>query len=685
MKKKILQFIEQSYILILKLLAILVFFGIISSFFWIESLFSDPTNPIDSFTHYYICSQIILLLFVLIILWSIKGWKAHTNTAASILTIAGVLGTFIGIFAGLQEFTTDSSMMQESISELLKGLKFAFGTSIVGIGSALLLKGIISPIAQGIQNRNNPILNESDVFIKKLSSSLREELQPLMKSGENDLPTQVANLVEALEKDKKTMSGILNEKVLPSLNTIRDSLTNENTSVLNRLQSLTSTVPEKIDALSNLQKDEGIQTRKSIADLQTAVTDKQNRTFIQLKTLTKNITYEHNRLRTEFETFSNNVTESFSKLATEELVKALKTVIDEFNTNMVNQFGENFKYLNEAVDSMVEWQKEHRQNLEKLTEEFQVAVEGIEESRKSVTSIAESSNQIAVRSESIVNCSEKLDPILHTLNGQLETFDKMSRNAQRAMPIIGRSINELTEGFAETVEKAIADSNASMEGQREAFEEQFNSLQESVDKTSNQFNNMTEQFSETIQTSIKESNENLDDQRQAFKEIHEGFETALNKSYQQVIEVVDDIKGQIDKVFEESAKQIVESTSEFTDNLSQQLEKPLNDFSNSLSENVKKSIETSQDSVDQQLRALQTQSDQLKDTLNQSVRDLRSQVNIFQQGLENALVESLNGLVGQLSSLSNKFVEDYEPLTEQLKNIVQMANNVQGQRIGPSF
>ncbi len=630
----------------------------------------------DLFTRRYVYFQIGVLLVVLGVLWWKKGWHTHTNTAASILTIVGVLGTFIGIFAGLQEFTTDSSMMQESISELLKGLKFAFGTSIVGIGSALILKGVISPIAQARQ-KNSPIKQERDEFIRDLSSELKTVLEPQVKHGENDLPSQVANLVEALEKDKETMSDILNEKVLPTLTIIRDSLTNEDTSVLNGLQSLTSTVSAKIDSVANLQKDEGIQTRKSIADLQTAVTDKQNQTFIQLKTLTKNITYEHNRLRTEFETFSNNVSESFSKLATEELIKALKTVIDEFNTNMVNQFGENFKHLNEAVDSMVEWQKEHRQNLEKLTEEFQVAVKGIEESRKSIESIAESSNQIAIRSESIVNCSEKLDPILHTLNGQLETFDKMSRNVQNAMPIIGRSINELTKGFSETVEKSIEDSNESMEGQRRAFEQQFNSLQESVDKTSNQLSNITKQFSETVQTSINESNENLDEQRQAFKEIHEGFETALNKSYQQAIGVVDDIKGQIDQVFKESAEQIVESTSEFTKNLSQQLEKPINDFSDNFSENVNKSIENSQDSVNQQLRALKAQSDQLDSVLRESVNTMQSQVDTLQAGLEKALEESLNGLVGQLTSLSNKFAEDYEPLTERLKDIVQITNDIQ--------
>lgn len=679
MRKKILQFLMYS--------GIFIVLGVISIFFWlwIKSLISDPLKPIDSFTQYYVLSQNFLLLFVLIILCAINGWKAHTNTAASILTIAGVLGTFIGIFAGLQEFTTDSSMLQESISELLKGLKFAFGTSIVGIGSALLLKGAISPFFQVIQNRNNPIKHESDVFIEKFSSSLKTELQPLVNSGENRLPSQVANLVEVLEKDKKSMNSILNDKVLPLLKTIRDSLTSEDTSVLNRLQSLTSTVPEKIDSLAKLQKDEGIQTRKSIVDLQTALTDKQNQTFIQLKTLTKNITYEHNKLRTEFEAFSNNVSETFSKLATDELIKALKSVIDEFNTNMVNQFGENFKHLNEAVDSMVEWQKEHRLNLEKLTEEFQIAAKSIEKSRESIISIAESSNQIAIRSESIVSSSEKLDPILHTLNGQLETFDKMSNNVQNAMPIIGRSINELTTGFSETVKKAIEDSHASMEGQREAFEEQYTSLQKSIDETSKQVSEMTTKFSETVHTIISDSNGNLDAQRQAFKDIYKEFGNALNNSSQQYKEIVNGIKEQIDRVFEESANQIVKSTSEFTKNLSQQLEKPLSDFSDNLSKNVNESIGKSQNSVDQQLDALKTQSEQLDRAIRESVNTMQAQVDVLQKGLEKALEESLNGLVGQLTSLSNKFAEDYEPLTRRLQRIVEIANDVQNQETDIHF
>ena len=38
-----------------------------------------------------------------------------------------------------------------------------------------------------------------------------------------------------------------------------------------------------------------------------------------------------------------------SKLATEQVIAALKTVIQDFNNNLAEQFGENFKQLNTAV------------------------------------------------------------------------------------------------------------------------------------------------------------------------------------------------------------------------------------------------------------------------------------------------------------------------------------------------
>ena len=54
----------------------------------------------------------------------------------------GVFGTFGGIVIGLWDFQPAPDKIQESIQELLGGLKIAFLTSLVGIGSAIILKGI---------------------------------------------------------------------------------------------------------------------------------------------------------------------------------------------------------------------------------------------------------------------------------------------------------------------------------------------------------------------------------------------------------------------------------------------------------------------------------------------------------------------------------------------------------------
>ena len=49
----------------------------------------------------------------------------------------GVLGTFVGIFIGLQAF--DPSDITNSVNDILVGLKTAFFTSIVGMSLSTLL------------------------------------------------------------------------------------------------------------------------------------------------------------------------------------------------------------------------------------------------------------------------------------------------------------------------------------------------------------------------------------------------------------------------------------------------------------------------------------------------------------------------------------------------------------------
>ena len=53
----------------------------------------------------------------------------------------------------------------------------------------------------------------------------------------------------------------------------------------------------------------------------------------------------------------------------------------------------------------------------------------------------------------------------------------------------------------------------------------------------------------------------------------------------------------------------------------------------------------------------------------------------IQQSLENALDISLKSLGGQLASLSNKFVEDYGPLTDKLRDVVRIAEGMKNAEV----
>ncbi len=92
----------------------------------------------------------------------------------------GVLGTFIGIFIGLQNFNPDD--MKNSINGILLGLKTAFYTSIVGMSTALILTII------------------QKLFYKKMDNSSKNEILLIEISEKLDK----LNILENLDKSDST-------------------------------------------------------------------------------------------------------------------------------------------------------------------------------------------------------------------------------------------------------------------------------------------------------------------------------------------------------------------------------------------------------------------------------------------------------------------------------------------------
>ena len=65
-------------------------------------------------------------------------------------------------------------------------------------------------------------------------------------------------------------------------------------------------------------------------------------------------------LRKSFDEFSQNMLENNQKA----FIEALNNAIQDFNKNLTEQFGENFKQLNIAVGKLVEWQENYKNQLD---------------------------------------------------------------------------------------------------------------------------------------------------------------------------------------------------------------------------------------------------------------------------------------------------------------------------------
>ena len=399
----------------------------------------------------------------------------------TLLTVLGILGTFIGIFIGLLSFNTQN--IQASVPILLEGLKTAFMTSIFGMAFA---------------------------FLTKLEGAVKNS--KISESHEDYPGATIDTLAELLDKIHKTQENVWS-KAERQLQGIEKSLVGEGDTTL----------------LTQLQK------------LRTALVDKQD------------------DLIKEFRQFAVTMAENNSKA----LIEALSEVLRDFNTKINEQFGDNFKQLNEAVGKILLWQEQYKQQIEELTSQFDRSVKAIDGVKVSIGEIAE-------KSDSIVNATEKLGNVLTTMDkGQteleehLKEFAGIARDAHEVIPAVRDNMVKAADIFTQ----ALANSSES--------------FKRSIDYSIEYIHSQTNLLNETA--------------------------TRMNGNIEQTM---NSVTSNVERIMDETGKQMQEQVRRLDANLQEELNK------------------------------------------------------------------SLNTLGTQLASLSNKFVEDYSPLTDKLSKLVKFAEGV---------
>lgn len=149
----------------------------------------------------------------------------------------------------------------------------------------------------------------------------------------------------------------------------------------------------------------------------------------QVKLLRADSNGRIDRLTEAFDRYAENFAETNSKA----LVRALAEVVRDFNVKLNEQFGDNFRQLNSAVERLVSWQVQYEKQLDALIEQE--------------TATRESMREAALRFTDMVNMASEFAAVARSLQNIVGTVNNQSEQLARALMVLSSLITEVSEGL----------------------------------------------------------------------------------------------------------------------------------------------------------------------------------------------------------------------------------------------
>lgn len=389
----------------------------------------------------------------------------------------------------------------------------------------------------------------------------------------------------ATAKDTVTAGDL--HRVLSTLHTETQAASAENQKLLNAVKAAIAGEGDG-SLITQIQK-----LRTTNQDLQTQVKD--------------SITAGFGSLTGEFQSFAEKMAENNSKA----LIEALREVITDFNAKINEQFGDNFKQLNEAVAALLTWQDNYKDHVETLVREFDAVKNGITDVEAATSKIATETQAIPATLDSLKSLIEALDTQIHDLHGHLEAVAALKDKAVTAFPVIEDNVKTLTTNMTQTVQENVVFIH-------EAFKQQSTAVTEAVQKSSSA----------------------LEDSQVLHKEALAKLTTGMQ-----------DIPQKVDNLVSDLTTQLARSVDTFNDNLKQMTEQQSEALTG-----VQKTLQGTVDKV-----------------LEETAEGIQNTFTTFDESMQEEVKRAIESMGSHLASLSKKLVEDYGSLTQSVKDSARLA------------
>jgi ABC-type transporter Mla subunit MlaD len=547
---------------------------------------------------------IIAITFIAAIIAK-RSDRAHgfTQYVPTLLTSLGILGTFCGIVAGLLGF--DANNIDGSIGSLLEGMKTAFTTSLVGMSSSIIYKVLAS--SGMLTPKGDDIIDEDQIGILELYTVMKDQ-----KDGINDIHVVM----------KEQASG---------MTLLHQAIGGENDS------SLTSQI-KLMRSDNNDQSKLAIQNDRhnhnellaSVALQQTAFESFQDKLWIKLQ----------------------DFADMLSKSATETVIEALKQVIADFNKNLTEQFGENFKQLNAACKELVTWQDQYKGQLDDMGKKYSLGVESIGVTATAVGSITEHTAQIPAHMENLKDITEVNQHQIKELERHLEAFKDIRDKAVEAVPEIRSQID------------------ATLEGVKTASDELAKGIKESSESMGSAIMQGTQEFvdnSAKVNGSLQATSDVMVAHNEKAITHYSDLEEGMNANYRDLSVRMQDEAKKIAEEYGKAGTQLVQELSQSKEAFDSGLET----MRNQLNSTLESMVSRQSDEVNKIFNGLTTQ---IENALSSTGDAVDKQVGMIDKALEHEIEKVMTEMGSALASISRQFTNDYTQLVNAMQNIVESHN-----------
>ena len=408
-------------------------------------------NYITHIMNNYLVMTICLLMAIPFFVEFISIFRKPFKDCKSVIVSIGIFGTFLGIFLGLWNFDVDK--IDDSVPDLLKGLKTAFLTSIIGLFTSIILSFleiIFKPQDESEESKIDNLIKSINSFIQIYKPT---NLDSLIKSV-NGISEIQKNFFEEQKRENNDNKAREELKIKIS----KSALQNQNMIITEQKE-----IKEKTDLI--------------------------------YKTIIKSSEESTKAINERLDIINKSLKEAFeilSKGATEKIIEALKDVIKDFNENLTEQFGENFKELNDSVKRMIVWQDNYKNAIEQIERNLKNVVTHIEITSASMEKCKESYEKISETSEDLRSIIEANENQIRNLETHIKNLAKIGEESA----LIVKSIND----FSDSIKNSLSGQS---EGLRRLNEALKKDLEESLGSLNKTLTSLTEKFGEDYQANLE--------------------------------------------------------------------------------------------------------------------------------------------------------------------------------------